>query len=103
MSNAALYGRGAKGSSSPRTAQIAAETLRSKSFARVLDLVSEGPIEGFVNDKGQLLRDGEITSVTVVGGTITALTIAPGSAGYPATPTLLTVTDETGAGAVIKV
>lgn len=32
-----------------RVAQEAADSLRSKQFARVIDLVSEGEIEGLVN------------------------------------------------------
>lgn len=39
-----------KGGGEGRTAQEADNTLRSKSYARVLDLISEGEIEGLVND-----------------------------------------------------
>ena len=38
------------GGSAGRAAQEADNTLRSKSYARVLDLISEGEIEGLVND-----------------------------------------------------
>lgn len=42
-------GGGKSGSGSVRVAQEARDSLRSKQFARVIDLVSEGEIEGLVN------------------------------------------------------
>jgi len=46
------------GGASGRTAQEAPDSLRSKAYARVLDLISEGEIEGLVNGLQSVYLDG---------------------------------------------
>lgn len=47
-----------KGGSSPRLPVEASDTLRSTSFARVLDLIAEGEIEGLVDGLRSIYLDG---------------------------------------------
>lgn len=96
-----LFGSG-KGSGSPRQPNIVPDSLRSKSFAKLIDLISEGEIEGFIDDQGRILVDVVLNTVTVLLGQITGVTVFPGSRGYPPGPISLIISDETGLGAVIN-
>ncbi len=54
-----IQGSGGKsGPQSPRLPVEATDTLRSTSFARVLDLLSEGEIEGLVSGMKSVYLDG---------------------------------------------
>lgn len=89
-------GKGGGGSQTSYAPTEAADSLRSKAFARVIDLVSEGEIYGPVDSKGRRLRNAEFGAVTRNGsGGITAVAIADGGAGYD-NDIALTFTDATG-------
>lgn len=51
-------GGGKEGGDSPHVATEARDSLRSTSYARVLDLVCEGEIEGLVNGLQSVYLDG---------------------------------------------
>lgn len=51
-------GGGKGGGGGGSTASIAADSLRSRAYARVLDLVSEGEVEGLVNGAQSIYLDG---------------------------------------------
>ena len=82
--NRLLVGSGGK-SGAGRSAQEDPDSLRSKSLAQIVDLLSEGEIEGLVNESGQLLVDAQIASQPVVtsGRLTTPPVVVPGSSGYP--------------------
>lgn len=69
-------GSGKSGGGSARAAVEASDTLRSTSFARVLDLISEGEIEGLVNGLESVYLDG--TPIQNPNGTMnfTGVTLA---------------------------
>lgn len=50
-------GRGGKSGGEVRTPVEAKNTLQSRAYVRFVDLISEGPIEGFCNDKGVTVED----------------------------------------------
>lgn len=107
----------AGGGGQGRVAQEAADSLRSTSYARVLDLVSEGEIEGLVNGLQSVYLDGTPiqnpdgstnftgVSVALVTGTqaqdplpgipATESAKAVGVAVVAATPVVRTITDAT--------
>lgn len=53
-------GRGKSGGGSVRTPYEAPNTLQSRAYVRFVDLISEGPIEGFCNAAGVTLQDAEL-------------------------------------------
>lgn len=64
MSSLVRYfaGRGKGGSSKVRTPYEAKNTLQSRAYVRFVDLVSEGPIEGFCNSAGVTVTDAQLYS-----------------------------------------
>jgi|CXWL01.1.fsa_nt_gi predicted phage tail protein len=110
-------GGGKAGGDSPHVATEARDTLRSTSYARVLDLVCEGEIEGLVNGLQSVYLDGTPVqnpdgstnftgvSVAMVTGTqaqdplpgipATESAQAVGVAVVAATPVVRTITDAT--------
>lgn len=62
--NVARYftGRGKGGSSKVRTPFEAKNTLQSRAYVRFVDLISEGPIEGFCNSAGVTVTDAQLYS-----------------------------------------
>ena len=81
-----LAGAGGKaaGGSGPLTAT---DTLKSESYARVLDLISEGEVEGFVDQNGYLLQNAIISSQPTVdsaGRVNDDIVLAYGGRGYSA-------------------
>lgn len=55
-------GRGGKSQGSVRTPYEAKNTLQSRAYARFVDLLSEGPIEGFCNSSGITISDAQLYS-----------------------------------------
>lgn len=53
-----IRGAGSKKSPAPRAAVIAADSLDSTQYAKVLDLISEGEVEGLVNGYKSVFIDG---------------------------------------------
>ncbi len=76
-------GKGGGGSQTSYAPTEAADSLRSKAFARVIDLVSEGEIYGPVDPTGRRLRNAVLgTPVRSGSGAITSIPIVDGGAGY---------------------
>jgi predicted phage tail protein len=75
---------GGKAGSGGQSATEAPDTLRSESFARVLDLMCEGEIEGFIDTKGTLLVDAVLLSqpTTTNGSIDNNAVLGFGGAGY---------------------
>jgi predicted phage tail protein len=102
VSNPRGAGAGGKGGAQVRQQEIAPDNLRSNAYAKLIDLISEGEIEGFVDSNSRLLSDCLVNSVTVSGGKITAVSVVPGSRGYPKEGFRFVISDDTGSGAEIK-
>ncbi len=92
----------------------APDTLRSKSFARVVDLTSEGEIEGPADSEGKLVENASVdpSSFSVVDGvivgvpTVNRIEVLVAGLGYPSNPIApikLITQDPTGSGAVLHV
>ena len=98
-----LAGSGGGKSGSGSGATQTPDTLRSDSYARIIDLISEGPIEGFVDIDGNVLADAYLaTQPTITSGVVQDnAIIAYGGRGYPAASTVnsnLSITDPVGSG-----
>lgn len=67
-----LAGSGKSGAGGFQGPDEAPDSLRSKSYARVLHLIGEGPLDGFCNTEGEILEDAKVTEGTFVinAGTI---------------------------------
>ena len=55
-----FFGAGGKTGGQVRTPYEAKNTLQSRAYIRFVDLLSEGPIEGFCNSKGVTLQDARL-------------------------------------------
>ena len=76
-------GKGGGGSQTSYAPTEAADSLRSKAYARVIDLVSEGEIYGPVDATGRRLRNATLgTPVRNGSGAITSIPVTDGGAGY---------------------
>lgn len=112
-----LHGAGNGGAGNVRTPREDQNTLRSRAYARVVDLLGEGPFEGFQTETGITIRDCVLeTSPVVVDGALTfpnGFYFSQNSSGYPFSldyPIYCTIDgnvndlgEVTGTGAVIRV
>lgn len=77
-----------------------ADTLRSVSYARIIDLLGEGTLQGFVNSQHQLLVDAIVATQPNISGGVVAVgpvSLSSGGKNYPSSITV-TVVDPTGKG-----
>ncbi len=84
--NIVLRGAGGSKAGGAHVAVEATDSLRSKMFARVLDVVSEGELEGFIDPNGHLLTNAYLSTLpTITDGVIqNDAVLASGGSGYSA-------------------
>lgn len=103
MTKKLFKGQGGKGGgpSAITVASASRQTIRSKAYATVVDLLGEGVMGGFVDVNGNPVIDAILDPIVDENGTISEVLIVEGGLGYPSAETFdCTVTGE-GTGASV--